>query len=296
MRKIGIVTDSHSGISQELAKQLDIWVIPMPFYFGDTCYYENVSLTREEFFRRLRSGAEVSTSMPSPSVVMETWAKALKTCEEVLYIPISSGLSSSCETAVMLAQEDEFAGKVFVVDNGRVSTPMHQSILDAIDLVEAGYSAAECKEILERVKERMNIYVAVSDLTYLRRGGRISGSTAAIGSLLHIKPILAFDIGKLESFKNCRGTRKARQTMIEAMKHDLETKFREEYEAGEVCLLAASSADARTTVSWLEEIRAAFPGMDVYCDDLSLGVSCHIGPDGLGIGCSCRPKELYKKK
>lgn len=295
MRTIGIVTDSHSGISQKLARQLEIEVIPMPFYFGDTCYYEDVSLSREEFFARLKNGADVSTSQPSPAAVLDAWKKALESYETILYIPISSGLSSSCETAMMLAGEDEFEGRVFVVDNGRVSTPMHQSVLDAIDLVEAGYSAAECREILERVKAKMNIYVAVSDLTYLRRGGRISGSTAAIGSLLNIKPILCFDIGKLESYKNCRGSKKARQTMIAAMRQDLETTFKEAYEAGEVRLLAATSADEKTTAAWLEEIREAFPGMEVYCDDLSFGVSCHIGPDGLGIGCSCRPKELYKK-
>ena len=294
MRKIGIVTDSRSGISQKLANELEIDVIPMPFYFGDTCYFEDVSISRADFFARLKNGEDVSTSQPSPQTVMDAWKKALERYETILHIPISSGLSSSCETAIMLAGKDEFKDRVFVVDNGRVSTPMHQSILDAIDLVEAGYSAAQCKEILERVRAKMNIYVAVSDLSYLRIGGRISGSTAAIGSLLNIKPILCFDVGKLQSFKNCRGAKKARQTMIEALRHDLETIFKEDYEAGRVRLVAASSADEKLTISWLQEIRAAFPDMDVYCDDLSLGVSCHIGPDGLGIGFSCRPKELDK--
>lgn len=293
MRKIGIVTDSHSSITQELAKKMEIMVISMPFYFDETCYYEDVTLTREAFFARLKSGANVSTSQPSPAAVMEAWDKALESYETILYIPISSGLSSSCDTARMLAQDEAYEEKVFVVDNGRVSTLMHQSILDAIDLVEAGYSAPECKEILERVRDRMNIYVAVSDLTYLKRGGRISASSAALGSLLNIKPILAFDVGKLEAFKNCRGTKKARVAMIEALKNDLLTKFSEEYEAGEVRILAASSADKETTDSWLDQIREAFPGEEILCDDLSLGVSCHIGPDGLGIGCSCRPKELY---
>ncbi len=294
MNKPGIITDSHSGITQALAKKLGIRVLAMPFYFGDTCYYEDVTLDRTDFFNRLRKGAEVSTSQPSPSEVMDVWREALKTYDTILYIPISSGLSSSCDTASMLAREDEFEGRVYVVDNGRVSTPMHQSVQDAIDLVEAGYSAQECKEILERDRAKMNIYVAVSDLTYLRRGGRISAGTATIGSLLHIKPILSFDVGKLSSYKNCRGMKKARQAMIEAMKQDLETKFKEDYDAGEVRILAASSADEETTASWLEEIRKAFPDTEVVCDDLSLGVSCHIGPDGLGIGCSCRPKELHR--
>ncbi len=293
MRKIGIVTDSHSSITQKMAGRLEIMVLSMPFYFDETCYYEDVTLTREAFFSRLKSGANVSTSQPSPAAVMEIWDKALALYDTILYIPISSGLSSSCDTANMLALDEPYEGRVFVVDNGRVSTLMHQSILDAIDLIEAGYSAAECKEILERVRDRMNIYVAVSDLTYLKRGGRISASSAAIGSLLNIKPILSFDVGKLDSFKNCRGTKKARTVMIEALKNDLLTKFSEEYEAGEVRILAASSADTETTEGWLEQIREAFPGEDILRDDLSLGVSCHIGPDGLGIGCSCRPKELY---
>ncbi len=294
MRKTGIVTDSHSSISQKLTKELEIEVIPMPFYFGDTCYYEDVSISRTDFFTRLKNGEDASTSQPSPQTVTDTWRNALKTYETILHIPISSGLSGSCETAMMLAGEDEFKDRVFVVDNGRVSTPMHQSILDAIALIEAGYSAAQCKEILERVRAKMNIYVAVSDLSYLRRSGRISGSTAAIGSLLNIKPILCFDVGQLSSFKNCRGTKKARQTMIEALRHDLETKFKEDYDAGRVQILAATSADEKLTNAWLQEIQEAFPGMDVYCDDLSLGVSCHIGPDGLGIGFSCRPEELDK--
>ena len=294
MRETGIVTDSHSSISQKLTKELEIEVIPMPFYFGDTCYYEDVSISRTDFFTRLKNGEDASTSQPSPQTVTDTWRNALKTYETILHIPISSGLSGSCETAMMLAGEDEFKDKVFVVDNGRVSTPMHQSILDAIALIEAGYSAAQCKEILERVRAKMNIYVAVSDLSYLRRGGRISGSTAAIGSLLNINPILCFDVGQLSSFKNCRGTKKARQTMIEALRHDLETKFKEDYDAGRVQILAATSADEKLTNAWLQEIQEAFPGMDVYCDDLSLGVSCHIGPDGLGIGFSCRPEELDK--
>ena len=292
MRKTGIVTDSHSGIPQRVARELGIDVIPMPFYFGDTCYYEDISISRDEFFTRLKNGEDVSTSQPSPKEVMDAWDKALEMYETILHIPISSGLSSSCEAAMMLAGNEKYKDRVFVVDNGRVATPMHQSVLDAIDLVKAGYSAARCKEILERVRAKMNIYVAVSDLSFLRRGGRISGGTAAIGSLLNIKPILCFDVGKLQSFKNCRGVKKARQAMIEALRQDLETKFKEDYEAGRVRLLAATSADKDMTISWLQEIREAFPGQDVYCDDLSLGVSCHIGPDGLGIGFSCRPKEL----
>ncbi|MBQ7955170.1 MAG: DegV family protein [Lachnospiraceae bacterium] len=291
MKLIGVVTDSHGGISQEEAKKLGVKVLPMPFYFGDDCYYEGVSITREEFFRRLRAKEKVSTSQPSPDSVMALWRESLQEFEQILYMPISSGLSGSCDTAKMLAKQEEFAGKVFVVDNGRVSTPMHRSILDALELIDEGYSAEEICAILEEARDKMVIYVAVETLEHLKQGGRVTPATAALGTILNIKPILKFDVGILETYKKCRGMKKARREMLEAMKHEFETTFREYYEKNEVYLLAASSADEETTKGWLEEIKAFFHGMEVLCDELSMGLSCHIGEDGLGIGCSCRPRR-----
>lgn len=291
MKKIGVVTDSHSSISQEMAKELGIYVLPMPFYFDEECFYENIDLSREEFFEKLKTNNKVSTSQPSPEEVMKIWDKALEECEQILYIPISSGLSGSCSTATGLARDEDYEGKVFVVDNGRVSTPMHRSILDALELIKEGYEAPQIKKILEDARDKMVIYIAVETLEYLKKGGRVSATTAAIGSLLNIKPVLKFDVGILDTYKKCRGFKKAKQVMLEAMKNDLETKFAKEYQNNEVYLLAASSADEETTKEWVDEIKEAFPGMDVLCDDLSLGVSCHIGPGGLGIGCSCRPKR-----
>lgn len=291
MKKIGVVTDSHSSISQEMAKELGIYVLPMPFYFDEECFYENIDLSREEFFEKLKTNNKVSTSQPSPEEVMKIWDKALEEYEQILYIPISSGLSGSCSTATGLARDEDYEGKVFVVDNGRVSTPMHRSILDALELIKEGYEAPQIKKILEDARDKMVIYIAVETLEYLKKGGRVSATTAAIGSLLNIKPVLKFDVGILDTYKKCRGFKKAKQVMIEAMKNDLETKFAKEYQNNEVYLLAASSADEETTKEWVDEIKEAFPGMDVLCDDLSLGVSCHIGPGGLGIGCSCRPKR-----
>lgn len=289
MKAIGIVTDSHGGISQKEAKELGVKVLPMPFYFGDECYYEGVSITRDEFFKRLNQGEKVSTSQPSPEAVMEIWRESLKEYEKILYMPISSGLSGSCNTARMLAEEDEFAGKVFVVDNGRIATPMHRSILDAMELAEEGYGAERIKEILEEAREKMSIYIAVETLEFLKKGGRITPATVAIGTLLNIKPVLKLDVGVLENHIKCRGMKKARREMIEAMKQDLRAKFAKEYNKGEIYLLAASSADEITTQGWLEEIKEAFPDMEVLCDDLSLGISCHTGEGALGIGCSCRP-------
>lgn len=291
MKPVGIATDSHSGILPKEAADLGVMVLPMPFYFDEECYYEEVSITREEFFRQLNAGKKVSTSQPSPEAVMELWKEGLKQYEQILYIPMSSGLSGSCNTAKMLASEPEFAGKVFVVDNGRVATPLHRSILDALELVEEGYSAEKIKEILEAEKNKMAIYIAVETLEFLKKGGRVTPATAAIGTLLNIKPILKFDIGILETYKKCRGMKKARREMLEAMKHEFETTFREYYDNGEVYLMAASSADEQTTKDWIQEIQDFFPGMEVLCDNLTLGLCCHIGEGGLGIGCSCKPRR-----
>ncbi|MBO5303670.1 MAG: DegV family protein [Lachnospiraceae bacterium] len=291
MKSVGIVTDSHGGISQEEAAKLGISVVPVPFFFGEECFYEGVSITRAEFFERLRAGENVSTSQPSPESVMNVWRESLKQFEKILYMPLSSGLSGSCNTARMLAGEDEFEGKVFVVDNGRISTPMHRAILDALELIKEGYDAEEIQRILEKAGAEMSIYIAVETLEYLKKGGRITAATAALGTILNIKPILKLNVGLLETHKKCRGMKKARKEMLEAMKQDLETKFKEYYERNEIYMMAASSADEQTTREWVEEIKAYFPGMEVLCDDLSLGISCHTGEGALGVGCSCKPKR-----
>ncbi len=291
MKPIGIATDSHSGILPDKAAELGVMVLPMPFYFGEDCYYEEVSIKREEFFKRLNAGETVSTSQPSPESVMEFWRNGLKTYESIVYIPMSSGLSGSCHTAMMLAEEEEFAGKVFVVDNGRVATPLHRSILDAMELAEEGYSASKIKEILEADKENMTIYIAVETLEYLRKGGRITAAAAAIGTLLNIKPVLKLGVGVLDTYKKCRGMRKAKNEMLQTMKQELETRFKEPLERGELYLMAATSADEETTKEWVEEIKAYFPGMEVVCDYLTMGISCHTGEGALGIGCSCKPKR-----
>ncbi len=288
-RKCIIITDSHGGISQSEADRLGVKVLPMPFYFGDECYYEGVSITREEFFKRLNSGEKVSTSQPSPDSVMNIWRENLKEDSEILHMPISSGLSGSCDTAKMLANEEEFEGKVFVVDNGRVSAPLHRSILDALELIEEGYSAGEIRDILEGSKEKMNIYIAVETLEHLKNGGRVTPTTAVIGDLLNIKPILNLNLGVLDSYKKCRGMKKARKEMIEAMRQEIYVNNKEAYEKGEIYLLAATSADEETTKGWIEEINEAFPDLEVLCDNLSLGVACHTGEGALAVAYSCKP-------
>lgn len=292
MKKIKIVTDSSSGITQQRAAELGIEVLPMPFDIEGRCYHEGVNLSRDFFYEKLRQGVKVSTSQPSPFEIMALWDKVLKDYEQIVYIPISSGLSGSFQTAASLAAMKEYQERVYVVDNGRVSTPHHRSVLDALELVKEGYEAAKVKKMLDEAGKNVAIYVAVEDLVYLKRGGRISATTATVGSVLNIKPVLYFDIGMIESFQKCRGTKKAHRVMIEAMKKDLETRFQYWYDRDEVYLLAASSASQEETENWVREIREAFPGMEVMCDELSMGVVCHIGPGGLGIGCSCKPKRL----
>jgi DegV family protein with EDD domain len=291
MIKTGIVTDSHSGIGKAEADELKIRVLSMPFYFDDVCYYENLTMNHDEFFAKLKGGSDAKTSQPSIDSIKKIWDEALQEFDEIVYIPISSGLSGACMTAMALANEDKYDGKVFVVDNGRVSTPMHRSVLDAVELVNKGYNASKVKEILEKNREKMIIYVAVDSLEYLKRGGRISGGTAVLGNLLNIKPILKFDVGLLDVYKKTRGFNKAKKEMIEAMKEEFRTRFKTEYEQGRVHLMAATSSSEEDTAAWVAEIKENFPGMEVMCDNLSFGVACHIGPGGLGIGCSCVPKE-----
>lgn len=291
MQRIGVATDSHSGIHPKEAKKLGIMVLPMPFYIDEECFYEDVSITRDEFFQELNSGKKVSTSQPSPEAVMEFWREGLKEFSEILYLPMSSGLSGACNTARVLAEESEFEGRVYVVDIGRIATPLHRSILDTLEMIDEGLSAAEIKEILEASKDRMTIYLGVETLEYLKKGGRITPTIAAIGTMLNIKPVLKLDTGVLDDYRKCRGMKKARREMLEAMKRDLEITFREEYENDEVYLLAASSADEATTKEWIEEIQEFFPGMGILIDKLSLGISSHTGEGALGIGCSCRPRR-----
>lgn len=290
MKPIGIITDSHSSISPVEARMLGVHVLPMPFMIDGTDYLEGVNLSRDEFFAHQRTGAQISTSQPSPADVMALWDKLLMEYETLLYMPISSGLSGSCHTAAGLAEEEPYQGRVFVVDNGRIATPLHRSILDALELIEKGLSAQKCKMALERSRSELVIYIAVQTLEYLKKGGRISAASAAVGTLLNIKPILQLATGKLQSFQKARGMVKARELMLDAIRADLAGRFAEAHARGDVHLLAAGSASPEETAKWLAQIRAAFPGMPVLYDDLSMGVSCHTGEGALGIGLSVRPR------
>ena len=291
MSKIGIATDSHSGITPAMAAEMGVRVLPMPFFVEDECFYEEVSITRAEFFEQLNAGKKVATSQPSPEAVMEFWREGLQEYDALIYIPMSSGLSGSCGTAMMLAQDEEFEDKVFVVDNGRISTPLVRAIMDAQEMVAEGLTAARIKEVLEAEKDKMSIYIAVETLEFLQKGGRISAKTAALGTVLNIKPILKLGVGLLETYKKSRGMKKAKKEMLEAIREDFDVTFKEYHDRGEAYLLVATSADEETTNEWISEVKEAFPGMDVLAGNLSLGICCHTGEGALGVGISCRPKR-----
>lgn len=213
----------------------------MPFYIDGECYYESVTLSRELFFEKLTSGADISTSQPSPTAVMEIWDKALEEYEKILYMPISSGLSSSYNTAMMLAQEEKYEGRVLVVDDGQVAAPLHQMILDTLDMIEKGYEAEHIRELLEKAGDRMMIYIALQTLEFLKKGGRVTPAAAALGSVFNIKPILKLQTGKLDSFKKCHGMQKAKKTAIEAMQTEIRENFQDALNDGALHLLASSS-------------------------------------------------------
>ena len=291
MKKIGIVTDSHSSISQKKAREMGIEVLPMPFYINEECFYEETTLSRDKFFEKQRGGAKITTSQPSPEAVMNLWDECLEKYETILYMPLSSGLSGSYSTAMALSMDEKYEGKVFVVDHGRISTPLQAMIKDTQRLIEEGYSAKEIREILEACREDMAIYIAVDTLQYLKEGGRISSTAAVVGTMLKIKPVLSLSVGLLAEFKKCRGMSKAKKAMLEAIKNDLDTKYKDAFENGEITLLAATSATEEETAAWVKEIEEAFPGHKVLSGNLSLGVSCHTGEGALGVGFSRRAEK-----
>ena len=283
MKKIAVVTDSNSGITQSAAKELGVFVLPMPFYINEELFLEDITLTQEEFYKKLKEDADISTSQPTPLDVTELWDKVLEEYDELVYIPMSSGLSNSCETAVVLARDYE--GKVFVVDNQRISVTQRQSVLDALKLIGEGKEGAEVKEILEKTKLSASIYITLETLKYLKKGGRITPAAAAIGTILNLKPVLQIQGEKLDAYAKSRGKIKAKKIMLEAIHKDLENRFPEEWKEGRMAIQAAYTGNPEEAAEWKKEIEAEFPGMEIHMDPLSLSVSCHIGYGALAITC-----------
>ena len=284
MSRIAIVTDSNSGITQEEGRRLGVSVIPMPFFINEKMYLEGITLKQEEFYQWLKSDASISTSQPSPGETMGLWDSLLKEYDEIVHIPMSSGLSTTCATAMALAREYE--GRVHVVDNQRISVTQCQSVEDAIALRDAGKGSAEIKKILEDEKFNSSIYITLETLKYLKKGGRITPAAAAIGTVLNLKPVLQIQGEKLDAFAKVRGKKQARRTMLKAMKADFEGRFSQFIENNEMCLMAAYTGNPEEAEEWKQEMQEAFPGMEIRMDPLSLSVACHIGYGSLAIACA----------
>lgn len=285
MGNVAIVTDSNSGISQAEGKELGIYVIPMPFLVDGKLYFEDVDMNKEQFYHFLENDADLSTSQPSPGDVMDLWHKLLKEYDEIVHIPMSSGLSASCSTAMGLARD--YDGKVQVVDNQRISVTMQQSVMDAKHLVATGKSAAQIKEILEKEALESSIYLMVDTLKYLKKGGRITPSAALLGSALNLKPILQIQGDKLDAYKKVRGVKAAKKNMLEAMKKDVEGRFSDYVTKGQLKLHVAYTTDEETARQWKEEVQSVFPDIAISrMDPLSFSVTCHTGPGVLAIAAS----------
>ena len=279
MSKVAIVTDSNSGITQKAGKELGIYVLPMPFMINEDTFYEDIDLTQEQFYEKLKSGADIGTSQPSPESVMKLWDSILRDYDEIVHIPMSSGLSGSCQSAMILA--GDYQGRVQVVNNQRISVTQRQSCLDAKLLASKGKSAKEIKEFLEADKFNSSIYIMLDTLYYLKKGGRITPAAAAIGTMLRLKPVLQIQGEKLDAFAKARTTNQGKSVMINAVKNDIETRFGGDEE--NVWLSIAHTANLAAAQAYREEVLAHFPGHDINIDALSLSVSCHIGPGALAL-------------
>lgn len=285
MNSIAILTDSNSGITQQQAQELGVHVIPMPFMIGEDTYFEGITLEQDAFYKMLEQDVNISTSQPSPESVMNTWNELLKDYEKIIHIPMSSGLSSTCETAMMLAHE--YDGRVLVVNNQRISVSQRQSVLDAICMRDQGMSAEEIYNRLEDTKYESSIYIMLDTLKYLKKGGRITPAAAALGTLLRLKPVLQIQGEKLDAFAKARTLKQAKQIMLNAAKNDIENRFGDPNHENKVWISVAHTENLKEAERFKQEILEMFPGYDVYIDHLSLSVACHIGPGSLAV-CLCK--------
>jgi DegV family protein with EDD domain len=288
MSRVAIVTDSNSGISQVEAEKMGIYVVPMPFIINDETFFEDINLTREQFYEKLLGDADISTTQPSPEYVMNLWNELFdKGYDEIVHIPMSSGLSGSCSTAMMLSQEDEFEDKVYVVDNQRISVTQRQSALDAKAMADAGMSAKDIHDKLMEYKSESSIYIMVDTLKYLKKGGRVTPAAAALGTILKLKPVLQIQGEKLDAFAKARTINQAKTMMINAMKNDVETRFGGD--VNNVWIEIAHTENEEEAMKFKDEILKVWPDYpeeNIIIDHLSLSVSCHIGPGSLAIACS----------
>ena len=284
--KVAIVTDSNSGITQRQGEEAGIYVVPMPFMMAEETFYEDISLTQKDFYEKLEGGVDISTSQPSPADLLDLWNGLLEEYEEIVHIPMSSGLSSACQTAIMLAEDYE--GKVFVVNNQRISVTQRQSVLEAKRMANEGMTASAIKEKLEETKMESTIYITLDTLEYLKKGGRITPAAALLGTFLRIKPVLTIQGEKLDAFAKARTMKQAKTMMITAAKKDIEERFGDP-EGNRTSIAIAHSNNEAAAMEFKKELEEVFPNTgEIYVDNLSLSVSCHIGPGALAIACTKR--------
>lgn len=281
--RVAILTDTNSGITTTEAADLGVFSMPMPVIIGETVHFEGVDLSETELYEAMRSGKEVSTSQPAPKDLLDQWDELLKQYDQVLYIPMSSGLSGSCVTAQGLAQEYE--GRVLVVDNHRISVPMRNSVEDAKYFADKGKNAQEIKEYLEKTALDASIYLAVDSLDYLRKGGRISATTAMIGGILKVKPILTIQGENVQMWNRVRGNgKKCRSILLEAIQNDWKKRF-PEFTAEQVCIcLAGAGLDETEKHELIDMAREAFPKSRIKYDSLAASIGVHTGPGAFGAG------------
>lgn len=286
MNKIAIMTDSNSGITQKEAEVLRIRVLPMPFLIDGETFFEEISLTQEQFYERLAQDVDISTSQPSPEDVTKAWEELLEENESIVYIPMSSGLSGSCQTAIMLV--DDYEGKVQVVDNQRISVTQRQSVLDAIELAKEGKTAVQIKEILEANKFESSIYIMLDTLKYLKKGGRITPAAAALGSALRLKPVLQIQGEKLDAFSIARTKKQVVSKMLAAIEEDIKTRFGGLDNMENIHMEVAHTVNEEAALELVEMIKERFGVETVDMYPLSLSISCHIGAGSLAVACSKR--------
>lgn len=285
--KIVVATDSSSGITVEEADRLHIPVMPIPFIINGEEYFEHINMDRSQFYQKLSDQAEISTSQPSYTAIVDFFKEQLKDADALIYIPISSGLSGSCQTAKMIA-EDEFEGKVWVVDNQRISVSIRQAVLDARKLAAEGKTPQEIHDLLIETKFDTSIYIVLDTLTYLARGGRLTPAVAMIGNVLNLKPVLQIQGEKLDAYAKTRGQKKGIKIMLEALKEDLSTKYKAYDEAGEMYLQIAHTNCPERAEELRQRMEQEFPGYEIFVADLPLEVACHLGENALGVACTRR--------
>ena len=292
--KIAVVTDSNSGITQAQAKEMGVAVLPMPFMIDGETYYEDITLTREQFYQRLKDNADIATSQPTPDSILKMWDKLLKEYDQIIHIPMSSGLSGSCSTAMMLAGEDEYEGKVFVVDNRRISVTQYQSVKDAQMLAAMGMDGTQIKKRLEETAADSVIFITVDTLKYLKKGGWITPAAAALGTLLKIKPMLIILGEKLDSFAKARTMKQAKTMMMNAIQKELDGRLHDS-ECRNCHLAIAHTDNEEAALEFKKEVEERFPNADVYMAPLSLSIACHIGPGSLAVTATRKMEEEHEK-